>query len=143
MPFTPEELAEMAAADAEIEASFHLEQADLDLSLELDRQAHFDGLSPEKQKVAAQRKAWYEANRDKVAAQQKAYREANRDKVAAQRKARYEANRDKYNAYMREYMRRRRKKNESEKREVRPELGEPGTGCGGPHDGSRAPADGQ
>ena len=48
MPFTPEELAEMAAADAEIEASFHLEQADLDLSLELDRQAHFDGLSPEK-----------------------------------------------------------------------------------------------
>ena len=85
MPFTPEELAEMAEADAEIEASFHLEQADLDLSLELDRQAHFDGLSPEKQKVAAQQKAWYEANRGK------------------------------YNAYMREYMRRRRKKNEPEK----------------------------
>ena len=100
MPFTPEELAEMAEADAEIEASFHLEQADLDLSLELDRQAHFDGLSPEKQKVAAQ---------------QKAYREANKDKVAAQHKAWYEANRGKYNAYMREYMRRRRKKNEPEK----------------------------
>ena len=130
MPFTPEELAEMAAADAEIEASFHLEQADLDLSLELDRQAHFDGLSPEKHKVAAQQKAWYEANRDKVAAQRKAwseatrdkvaaqrkaYREANRDKVAAQRKAYREANRGKYNAYMREYMRRRRKKNEPEK----------------------------
>ena len=100
MPFTPEELAEMAEADAEIEASFHLEQADLDLSLELDRQAHFDGLSPEKQKVAAQQKAYREANKDKVAAQQKAYREANRGK---------------YNAYMREYMRRRRKKNEPEK----------------------------
>lgn len=37
MPFTPEELAEMAAADAEIEASFRLEQADLDRSRELDK----------------------------------------------------------------------------------------------------------
>lgn len=78
MLFTPEELAEMAAADAEIEATFLPEQADLDRSRELDRQAHFDGLEPEKQRVAAQ---------------QKAYREANREK---------------YNAYMREYMRKRR-----------------------------------
>ena len=108
MLFTPEELAEMAAADAEIEATFRLEQADLDRSRELDRQAHFDGLESEKQRVAAQRKAWYEANKDKVAAQQKAYREANKDKVAAQRKAYREANREKHNAYMREYMRKRR-----------------------------------
>ena len=45
--------------------------------------------------VAAQQKAWYEANKDKVAAQQKAYREANKDKVAARRKAYREANKDK------------------------------------------------
>ena len=45
--------------------------------------------------VAAQRKAWYEANKDKVAAQRKAYREANKDKVAAQQKAYREANKDK------------------------------------------------
>ena len=37
--------------------------------------------------VAAQQKAWYEANKDKVAAQKKAYREANKDKVAAQQKS--------------------------------------------------------
>lgn len=37
--------------------------------------------------VAAQQKAWYEANKDKVAARQKAYREANKDKVAAQQKS--------------------------------------------------------
>ena len=37
--------------------------------------------------VAAQQKAWYEANKDKVVAQQKAYREANKDKVAAQQKS--------------------------------------------------------
>ena len=45
--------------------------------------------------VAAQQKAWYEANKDKVAAQQKAYREANKDKVAARQKAYREANKDK------------------------------------------------
>ena len=45
--------------------------------------------------VAAQKKAWYEANKDKVAARQKAYREANKDKVAAQQKAYREANKDK------------------------------------------------
>ena len=38
-------------------------------------------------KVAARKKAYYEANREKVAAQHKAYREANREKVAAQQKA--------------------------------------------------------
>ena len=130
MPFTPEELAEMAAADAEIEASFRLEQEDLERGRKLDREAHFDGLPFDKRKVAAQRKAYYEANREKVAAQQKAYREANREKVAAQRKAYREANREKvaeyqrayieknrekHNAYMREYMRKRR---EEKKRET-------------------------
>ena len=93
MSFTPEELAEMAAADAEIEASFRLEPDDLIRSARFDRLARFDALPHEKRKVAAQ---------------QKAYREANREKVAAQQKAWYEANREKYNAYMREYMRKRR-----------------------------------
>ena len=36
--------------------------------------------------VAAQKKAWYEANKDKVAARKKAWYEANKDKVAAQQK---------------------------------------------------------
>ena len=53
--------------------------------------------------VAAQQKAWYEANKDKVAAQQKAYREANKDKVAARRKAYREANKDKVAARRKAY----------------------------------------
>ena len=40
-----------------------------------------------KDRVAAQRKAWYEANKDRVAAQQKAWYEANKDRVAAQQKS--------------------------------------------------------
>ena len=53
--------------------------------------------------VAAQQKAWYEANKDKVAAQKKAWYEANKDKVAAQQKAWYEANKDKVAAQQKAY----------------------------------------
>ncbi len=101
--FTPEELAEMAAADAEIEAEFRLTQEDLDRSRELDREARFRALPMEKQKVAAQQKAYYEANREKVAEYQKAYYEANREKVAAQQKAYREANREKVAEYQKAY----------------------------------------
>lgn len=90
--FTPEELAEMAAADAEIDA----------MSLTLEDYRETDGRD---RSVKMERKG---LKGKKVAAQQKAYREANREKVAAQQKAYYEANREKYNAYMREYMRKRR-----------------------------------
>ena len=37
--------------------------------------------------VAAQQKAWYEANKDKVAARKRAWYEANKDKVAARQKS--------------------------------------------------------
>lgn len=67
---------------------------------ERDRELRF---TPEKRKVAAQKKAWYEANREKVAAQQKAYREAHREKIAAQKKAYHEANREKAAAQQRAY----------------------------------------
>lgn len=93
MGWTSEELAEMAAADAEIEATFRLLPEDLERARNQDRLARFEALPPERRKVAAQ---------------QKAYREANREKVAARKKAWYEANREKYNKHMREYMRKRR-----------------------------------
>lgn len=114
--FTPEELAEMAAADAEIDAEFRLTQDDLDRSKEFDRFAKFDALPSDKQKVASQKRAWYEANREKLAAQQRAYREANREK---------------YNAYMREYYRKRRSKNWH----LRPKLARDGEVRGGTDQG--------
>ena len=123
--FTPEELEAMRLADEEIERDFRITNEDLRESRALDRLAVFDKKDKKEQKVAAQQKAWYEANREKVAAQKKARYEANREKVAAQKKAWYEANRekvaaqqkayreanrDKYNEYMREYLRQRRQK---------------------------------
>ena len=43
--------------------------------------------TPQKRKLAAQQRAYREANKDKVAAQKRAYYEANKDKVAAQKRA--------------------------------------------------------
>ena len=80
MPFTAEELADMAAADAEIEKNFRLDQDDLDRSRQLDRQAHMDALPPEKRKVAEYLKAYYEANREKRRAYMREYRRKRRQK---------------------------------------------------------------
>ena len=77
--FSAAELAEMAAADAEIEASFRLEQDDLDRSLVLDRLAHFESLPPEKRKVAAQKKAYREANREKLRSYAREYARRRRE----------------------------------------------------------------
>lgn len=71
--FTAEELAEMAAADAEIEAEFRLTPEELEQSSELDREAKFSSLPPEKRKVAEYQKAYYEANREKRRAYMREY----------------------------------------------------------------------
>ena len=95
--FTPEELAEMAAADAEIDTEFRLTQEDLERSRELDREAKFCALPMKKQKVAEYQKAYREANREKLAEYQKAYREANREQL-----------RERARNYMREYQAKKR-----------------------------------
>lgn len=65
MPFTKAELEEMRRADEEIEREFRLEQADLERSSELDRLARFEALPFDRKKLAAQQKAYREANREK------------------------------------------------------------------------------
>ena len=77
--FTPEELAVMAAADAEIEKTFRLTNEDIKRSREADKAAMFDRLPPEKKKIAAYKRAYYEANREKITARRRAYREAKRE----------------------------------------------------------------
>ena len=70
--FTPEELAEMARADAEIEASFRLTNEELECSRSLDREAVVDRMDYGRRKLAERKKAYREANLDKVAEYQKA-----------------------------------------------------------------------
>lgn len=79
-------------------------------SRRIDSESRYEQKTNAQKKVAAQQKAWYEANREKVAAQQKenyeehreerraqqkAYREANKDHIYAQRKSYLEANKKK------------------------------------------------
>ena len=90
--FTPEELAELAAFDAEIDES-DITQNEIDASRERDREAVLAGMSKRNRKIAENQRAYYEANREKIAEYQRAY---------------YEANREKWNAYMREYRKRRK-----------------------------------
>ena len=75
--FTPEELAELALIDAEIDAA-PMTQTERDESRRLDyvlRGANMD-------KAAEAQRAYREANREKIAEAQRAYYEANREKIA-------------------------------------------------------------
>lgn len=85
--FTAAELAEMAAADAEIESSFQWTNEELALSRELDAEAGLSAKDGQARKLAEYQKAYREANREKLASRKKAYYEANREKgVAAGRR---------------------------------------------------------
>ena len=118
--FTAEELAAMRLADEEIEREFRWTNEELEASRKRDRVSIFDRKDFAAQKVAAQQKAYREANREKVAEYQKAYREANREKVAAKKKAYREANRDKVAEYQKAYYEANREKiNEKRRRKYR------------------------
>ena len=111
--FTPEELAELAAFDAEIDES-DITQNEIDASRERDREAVLAGMSKRNRKIAEYQRAYREATREKIAENQRAYREANREKIAEYQRAYYEANREKWNAYQREYKKRRRTHGENQ-----------------------------
>lgn len=82
MGFTAAELAEMARADAEIEATFRLTNEDLALGRQIDREAVLEGMDAQARKRAEYQRQYREANREKVAEYQRQYRESNREKVA-------------------------------------------------------------
>lgn len=78
--FTAEELAELARADAEIEASFQPTEAEMKLSRQLDLAAALDRKDAKSRKATEYRRAYYEAHKAEEAERQRA--------IAAVRKAR-------------------------------------------------------
>ena len=125
--FTSEELEELRKADEELDLDFRQTQEEIAESRRRDRAVVNDRKDYRSRKIADQKRAYREANREKIADQQRAYREANREKIADQKRAYYEANREKIadqqrayyeanrekcNAYQREY-RKRKKENRS------------------------------
>lgn len=107
--FTPEELAELAAFDAEIDDE-PLSAQDYRDSAQRDKDAVFaeKGEKQRRQarKNAAKQRKYREANKDQIAAKQREYREANKDQIAAYQREYYEANKDQIRTRNREYMRR-------------------------------------
>lgn len=88
--FTLEELAEMAAADEEIERDFCLTREERRASMEEDREVRAGRLDNLARRRLAYQAEYRAANREKIAAYQAEYYAANREKIAARRKAKRE-----------------------------------------------------
>ena len=95
--FTPEELAEIAAADAQIEAEFELT---LEERLEIDAQNR--ALKVKDRRKAEKRRAYYQANREAIAAYQRAYYQANREEIAEYKRAYYQKHKEEINRKQRD-----------------------------------------
>ena len=82
MGFTPAELAEMARADAEIEASFRITDADLVIGRLFDREVILGRLDQkQKQRAEAQRR-YYETHKEEIAEGKRRYYEAHKEEIA-------------------------------------------------------------
>ena len=78
MGFTAAELAEMARADAEIEATFRLTNEDLALGRQIDREAVLEGMDAQARKRAEYNRRYREAHKDERAEYQRRYRRRKR-----------------------------------------------------------------
>ena len=103
MSFTPEELAEMARADAEIEREFILTDEEAAESRELDRAALMARKDKQAKAVAERQRRYYEANKEAVAERQRRYYEANKEAVAERNRRYREANKEAVAEYKRRY----------------------------------------
>lgn len=82
MGFTPAELAEMARADAEIESTFCVTNADIALGRLIDREAILGRMdSKQKRRVEAQRR-YREPHKEEIAEAQRRYRETHKEEIA-------------------------------------------------------------
>ena len=99
MSFTPEELAEMARADAEIEREFILTAEEAAESRKLDRAALMARKDNQAKAVAEYQRRYREANKEALAEYQRRYYEANKEAVAERKRRYYEANKAKWKDY--------------------------------------------
>ena len=80
--WTPAELAEMARADAEIEASFRITDADLVIGRLFDREVILDRMDSKQKRIAESQRRYYETHKEEIAESQRRYREAHKEEIA-------------------------------------------------------------
>ena len=103
MSFTPEELAEMARADAEIEREFILTAEEAAESRKLDRDALMARKDKQAKALAEYQRRYYEANKEALAEYKRRYYEANKEALAEYKRRYYEANKEAVAEYQRRY----------------------------------------
>ena len=81
MGFTPAELAEMARADAEIESTFCVTNADIALGRLIDREAILDRMDSKQKRIAEAQRRYREAHREEIAEAQRRYYEAHKEEI--------------------------------------------------------------
>ena len=106
-PVTPEELAEMAAFDAEVDA-MPLAAEEIKESRERDRDAKNARLSARDYRAAEYRRDYRERNKDAIAEYQRDYYERNKDAIAEYQRDYYERNKDAIAEYQRDYYERKK-----------------------------------
>ena len=78
MGFTAAELAEMARADAEIEATFRMTNEDIALGRQIDREAVLEGMDARARKRAEYNRRYYESHKDERAEYNRRYHRRKR-----------------------------------------------------------------
>ena len=103
MSFTPEELAEMARADAEIEREFILTAEEAAESRKLDRDALMARKENQAKALAEYQRRYYEANKEAIRAKRRQHYQANREALTEYQRRYYEANKEALAEYKRRY----------------------------------------
>ena len=103
MGFTAAELAEMARADAEIEATFRLTNEDLALGRQIDREAVLEGMDAQARKRAEYQRRYYESHKDERAEYDRRYYESHKDERAEYNRRYDESHKDERAERQRQY----------------------------------------
>ena len=100
--FTPEELAELARIDAELESA-PVTADELAESRRRDRAAKLDAMDKRARAHAEQQRQYREAHREEIAERMRQYREAHREEIAEQHRQYYAAHREEIAEQHRQY----------------------------------------
>ena len=117
--WTPAELEEMARADAEIEASFRVTDADLAIGRLFDREAILDRMDSKQKRIAESQRRYYEAHKEERTEYQRRYYEAHKEEIAETQRRYYEAHKEERTEAQRRYREAHKEEIAEGKRELR------------------------
>ena len=101
--WTPAELAEMARADAEIEASFRVTDADLAIGRLFDREVILDRMDSKQKRIAEYQRRYREAHKEEIAESQRRYYETHKEEIAEGKRRYYETHKEEIAESQRRY----------------------------------------